>query len=167
MSPEKLIRQWQVGLRISHRAHYEASKYYERLHFLLGVPTVVMSAILGTTVFTSLQYEDIEWIKFVMAVLSVAMVALTSLQTFFKYSERAERHKTAAVLVGEVRREFEQKLQFSRFDEALVKLIREKWDAADRQSPTIPSHIYVHTEKLVREAVDQQSASAGAKKRRG
>lgn len=153
MKPEELIAQWQVGLRISHRAHYEASKYYERLHMLLGVPTVILSALLGTAVFASLQHSDAAWIKSLMAVLSVSMVALTSLQTFFKYSERAERHKTAAVQIGEVRRELEQKLQFSQLDEALTKTIREKWDAADRQSPTIPTHIYVRIEKLVREAV--------------
>jgi hypothetical protein len=155
MKPEELLGQWQNGLRISHRAHYEASKYYERLHLLLSVPTVIMSAVLGTTVFASLQHSDVAWIKLLMAVLSVSMVALTSLQAFFRYSERAERHKTAAVQIGEVRRELEEKLQFSRVDEALVKMIRERWDAADRQSPTIPTQIYLRIEKLVRGAVIQ------------
>ncbi len=153
MKPEELINQWQRGLNISHRAHYEAAKYYERLHFLLGIPTVVMSAVLGTTVFTSLQHSDIEWIKSLMAVLSVSMVALTSLQTFFKYSERAERHKTAAVQIGEVRRELEQKLQFEKIDEDFVKAIRGKWDSADRQSPTIPTHIYERIEAFIRNKV--------------
>ena len=58
-----------------------------------------MSALLGTTVFTSLQHADVAWVKTLMVVLSVSMIALTSLQTFFKYSERAERHKTAAVQI--------------------------------------------------------------------
>ena len=92
-----------------------------------------------------------------MAVLSVSRVALTSLQTFFKYSERAERHKTAAVQIGEVRRELEQKLQFAQLDEALTKMIREKWNAADRQSPTIPTHIYERIENLVRKAAEHKS----------
>lgn len=162
MKPEELIFQWQRGMRISHRAHYEAAKYYERLHFLLGVPTVVMSAVLGSTVFASLQHSDIEWIKSLMAVLSVAMVALTSLQTFFKYSERAERHKTAAVQIGEVRRELEQKLQFAQIDDAFVNEIRKKWDAADRQSPTIPTRIYERIEALVHKATAHQYRAGGS-----
>ena len=161
MKPEELIFQWQWGMRISHRAHYEAAKYYERLHYLLGVPTVVMSAVLGSTVFASLQHSELEWIKSLMAVLSVSMVALTSLQTFFKYSERAERHKTAAVQIGEVRRELEQNLQFAQIDTAFVKKIREKWDAADRQSPTIPTRIYERTEALVRQSPSHLSRANG------
>ena len=148
MTPQELINQWHWGLGNSHRAHYEAATYYERLHLWFGVPTVVLSAILGTTVFESLQHADVAWIKTLMAVLSVSMIALTSLQTFFKYSERAERHKTAAVQIGEVRRELEQKLQFGPIDEAFVKAIREKWDAADRQAPTFPPGLYERVQAL-------------------
>jgi hypothetical protein len=142
MTPEELIGQWQWGLGNSHRAHYEAATYFERLHLWIGVPTVIVSALLGTTVFTSLQHADAAWVKTLMAVLSVSMIALTSLQTFFKYSERAERHKTAAVQLGEVRRELEQKLQFGPVDEAFARAIRQKWDAADRQAPTFPPGLY-------------------------
>ena len=148
MAPGELIGQWLQGLGNSHRAHYEAAKYYERLHLWIGVPTVVMSAALGTTVFTSLQHADDAWIKTLMAVLSVSMIALTSLQTFFKHSERAERHKTAAVQYGEVRRELEQKLQFASVDEAVTKMIREKWDAADRQAPVLPPGLYERVQAL-------------------
>lgn len=108
MTPE-IFGQWQWGLGNSQRTHYEAAKHYERLHLGFGVPTVITSALLGTTVFASLQHADVAWVKTLMAVLSVSMIALTSLQTFFKYSERAERHKTAGVQMGEVRRELEQK----------------------------------------------------------
>ena len=157
MTPEELIGQWQQGLGNSHRAHYEAAKYYERLHLWFGVPTVVMSALLGTTVFTSLQHADVAWVKTLMVVLSVSMIALTSLQTFFKYSERAERHKTAAVQIGEVRHELEQKLQFGPVDEAFAKAIREKWDAADRQAPTFPPGLYERVETLRRNPLQKPS----------
>ena len=142
MDKFELMSQWQRGLGNTHRAHFEAAKHYERLHMCFGIPTVIMSALLGTTVFTSLQYSESAWVKTLMAVLSVAVVALTSLQTFFKYSERAERHKTAAVQIGEIRRELEQKMEFETIDEAFVKTIRKKWDTADRQSPPFPPGLY-------------------------
>ena len=82
MQYDYLIDQWRRGMRISHRAHFEAAKYYERLHLTIGIPTVIISALLGTTVFANLQYSDVNWVKFLLAVLSVTMIALSSLQTF-------------------------------------------------------------------------------------
>lgn len=140
-------------MRISHRAHFEAAKYYERLHLTIGIPTVIISALLGTTVFANLQYSDVNWVKFLLAVLSVTMIALSSLQTFLKYSERSERHRTAAVQLGEVRRELEELLAFSAetpIDKAVVDVLRKKWNSVDRQAPTIPTNIYVRVELFVK-----------------
>jgi hypothetical protein len=142
MTPTKLIDQWRIGLRVSHRAHFEAAKFYKGLHLWLAIPTVTISALLGTTVFAHLQNAEAIWIKTLLAVLSVTMVALSALQGFLKFSETSERHLTAAVQIGEVRRELEQYLVFDHLEEAVVKTLRERWDAADRQSPTIPSRIY-------------------------
>ena len=152
MTPDQLIDQWRRGLRIAHRAHYEAAKYYQRLHLTLGIPTLIISTLFGTSVFANLQYTDVAWVKFALAVLSLTMIALSALQTFLRYSERSERHRTAAVQLGEVRRELEQLLVFCDqhpMDEPTMQALREKWDSIDRQAPTIPSAIYNQIEKQV------------------
>ena len=141
MTPDELIDQWRIGLRVSHRAHFEAAKLYRKRHLWLAIPTVAISALLGTTVFANLQHSDDPRIKFALAVFSIAMIVLSSLQSFLRFSETSERHQTAAVQIGEVRRELEQQLVFAHRD-PVVKALREKWDAADRQAPTIPSRIY-------------------------
>ena len=153
MNPDKLIDQWRRGFRIGHRAHYEAAKYYQRVHLFLAIPAVIISALLGTTVFANLQYSDVGWVKFVLAVLSVTMIVLSSLQAFLRYAERSERHRTAAVQYGELRRELEQLLVFNAKspNEATVEDLRKKWNAVDRQAPTIPTTIYKDTEKLIGE----------------
>lgn len=92
--------------------------------------------------------------KFAMAVLSLTMIALSALQTFLRYSERSERHRTAAVQLSEVRRELEQLLVFRDqhpIDEPAMQALREKWDSIDRQAPTIPTAIYNQIEKQVGE----------------
>ncbi len=149
MTPDILIDQWRRGLRIGHRAHYEAAKHYERLHWWLSLPTVVISASLGTSVFASLGGSGVAWLKTAMAVLSVGTVALTSLQATLRFGERSERHKAAAAQLGEVRRALEQQLVFNHRDEPTFAELRKKWDAADRQAPTIPSHIYHSTAALI------------------
>src|SRR2546423_8956710 len=155
MKPEELIDQWRLGFRIGHRAHYEAAKYYQRLHLSIGIPTVIISALLGTTVFANLQYSNVAWVGIMLAVLSVTMIVLSSLQAFLRYSERSERHRTAAVQYGELRRELEQLIVFSAknpINEATIEDLRKKWDSVDRQAPTIPTAIYNAIEKQVRAA---------------
>ena len=154
MSPEALIDQWRRGLRIGQSAHYEAAKYYYRLHLVISLPAILISALLSTTVFASLQDSAVVWIRAAMAVLSVMTVALSSLQAALRLAERSERHKTAAVQLGEVRRELEQELVFEHRDEATIERLRKRWDSADRQAPTVPSRIYNRAATLVRELGD-------------
>lgn len=142
MEPQKLIDQWRRGLRISVRAHYEAAKFYQRLHWWLSIPAIIISAALGTSVMVSIQHSAIGWIKTVMAILSVATVVLSSLLASLKFAERSERHKAATAQLTEVRRALEENLVFNHLDEATIGALRQKWDDADRQAPTIPSRIY-------------------------
>jgi hypothetical protein len=53
------------------------------------------------------------------------------------------------VQLGEIRRELEQQLVFVHLDEAVLERLRKKWDAADRQAPTVPSWIYRQTANQV------------------
>ncbi len=160
MTPEMLVDQWRRGLRIAHRAHYEAAKFYYRMHLVLSLPAVLIAALLSTTVFAQLQDSTVAWVRVAMAVLSVLTVVLSSLQAALRFSERSERHKTAAVQLGEVRRELEQQLVFEHRDEAVIERLRKKWDAADRQAPTIPSRIYNRVAALVVELGDKPPRAA-------
>jgi chromate transport protein ChrA len=99
MSPDDLLDEWRRGLRISVRAHYEAAKHFERLHLMLSLPAVLVSALLGSAVFASFQHSDVSWIKTMMAILSVATIGLSSLQAALRFAERAERHKGKVGLV--------------------------------------------------------------------
>lgn len=155
-----LIDQWRRGLRIGQNAHYEAAKHYHQMHMALSIPTVLISAMLSTAVFSSLQHSQNEDIKSAMAVLSVLTVVLTSLQGALRLAERSERHKTAAVQLGEVRRELEQQLVFEHRDEPTLAALRERWNAADRQAPTVPSHLYKRAMAEVFALGDRPQAAA-------
>jgi hypothetical protein len=149
MTPDQLVDEWRRGLRISHRAHFESAKHFEHLQWALSIPSVLISAALGTTVFAGLQNAASGSVRTLMAVLSVATVALTSLQGALRFGERSERHKAAAARLGEVRRNLEQLLVFKHLDEPQFQLLREAWDTADQGAPTIPSRIYSRVAALV------------------
>jgi len=127
---------------------------------MLNIPAILVSASLGTTVFAEMQHSNVPGIKTAMAILSVAMVALSSLQTALRFGERSERHKSAASQLGEVRRALEEQLVFEHLEEPTLAELRKKWDAADRQAPTIPSRIYTATAKLVGELGDREPGQA-------
>jgi len=154
MTPDALIDQWRRGLRISHAAHYEAAKFYYSLHLVLSLPAVLISAMLSTSVFVALQDSQVQWVKTAMAILSVVAVVLSSLQAALRLAERSERHKTAAVQLGEVRRELEQQLVFQHRDEPTLEKLRKRWDSADRQAPTVPSRIFSRAALRVRDLGD-------------
>lgn len=65
---------------------------------LLGIPTTMLTTIVGTAVFASWQQNATpsQTTALVVAILSMSAAILTGLQTFFRFSERAARHQTDA-----------------------------------------------------------------------
>ena len=108
MAGDTFLNEWLLGLRIGHRAHFESAKHYERLHLAIGIPTVIISALMGTTVFANFEYSSRPGMKLTLSILSVLMIVFRSLQAFLRHAERSERHRTAAIQLGEVRRELEE-----------------------------------------------------------
>jgi hypothetical protein len=120
---------------------------------LLGIPAVVLSTTAGTTIFATLESVPDLRIRITVGLLSVAAAVLVSLQTFLRYAERAERHKSAAVRYGILRREAEEALAHCSAGEPcpreFFEKVRQRWDAVDQESPTVPPSIYKRTERLV------------------
>jgi hypothetical protein len=77
----------------------------------LGVPVVVLTSVVGTSLFATLSRSSSNTsplLRATLAVISVAAAVLSALQTFFKFGERAEKHAVAADWFAAVRRELEQ-----------------------------------------------------------
>ena len=87
---------WQAKARVYRDSHYRESKRLARLHYWLGIPAVVLSAIVGTTVFAALQRSVGQGVQITVGAISVLTAIVTSIQTFTRFSERAESHRTAS-----------------------------------------------------------------------
>lgn len=112
----------------------------------VGLPAIVFSTIVGTSVFASLNNDDIPQVaKIVVGLISVVAAVLTALQTFLGFSERAEKHRTTAVRYGAVGREIEQFLETGtsghRTTEDLLNQIRERLNQLAEESPVLPPDI--------------------------
>src|SRR6266481_6908548 len=103
-----LLRHWRFRVHRVQRGHYIAGRRYDRMHLVLGVPAVGLSAVVGTAIFSSLSAAnpDVRW-TIVVGLLSIASVVLTALQTFLRYSELAERHKIAGARFADLKHRIE------------------------------------------------------------
>lgn len=146
MKPNELIEEWHAGIRINVLAHYECSKLFDRYHRALGYPTVILSALAGTAFCSSLMDSKVWWARGITVLLSLAVTVFASLQTFLRYSERAEKHKSAATEFGKLRRELEQIIALIPTGGAVsareMESVRAKWGELSTHAPAIPNHVY-------------------------
>jgi amino acid transporter len=86
------------------RAHYIAWEKAARRNKWLGIPVVITTTIVGTAIFGTLQESPgVAW-KITAGLLSLLAAVLSALQTTLKYSELAEKHKTAGAKYAAMRR---------------------------------------------------------------
>ena len=140
----KVIDSWHERSSKVQDAHYEAGNMYERRFLQLGIPVIVLSAVIGgTEVIVPVGLVDSSLAKNISGVISLVVAILAGLQTFLKLSQRSERHRMAGARYGDVRRSLETiNIVCSQSDDdAMDKLeeIKTKMDSLAIESPEIPS----------------------------
>lgn len=126
--------------------HHKCAGLYEKKHYWLGIPAIVLSAIVGTAVFATLQQNPNLSIQISVGLASMVAAVLTVLQTFLRFNERAEKHRVTGNRYGEVMDELELALVVPpATEEEAVKFISsvsERWARIKEESPNIPQHIW-------------------------
>lgn len=151
MLPRNLLIDWYCRVKFSQYAHYESAKLYEKLNYLLGLPVIILSAFVGTSVFVSLGKSINPLVQIVIGLVSVLTAALASLQTFLKFSEKAESCRSAAARYGALRREIQEMLIFDDFDREHISTVRERIDELATEVPHIPNLIWAKRHKTMEE----------------
>lgn len=152
MDTSDLLRHWRFRVHRVQRGHYLAGRRYDRMHFLLGIPAVALSAVVGSAVFSSLAAkEQVIWWTVVVGLLSITSLVLTALQTFLKYSELAERHKIAGARFADLKHQIEMIAVFQTPDKEAIRLkletVEQLWTKVREESPNLPAGIWSGVEK--------------------
>lgn len=152
---DEFIKKWLRSLTILHRGHWDAARHYSKVNLMLGMATVTLAAISGTTAFTQLQDQTEQSesvnLKIVIGLFALIAAAFGAIQSFLRPSELAAQHKQAAQKFGKLRREIEMSLHFGLPTEYekknnLLTDFRKRWEAADEESLPVPNKIYHHVE---------------------
>lgn len=86
------------------RAHRILADKSRRSHYLLGVPVVILTTVVGTSTFASLAVagETSVIIAVVTGVISIVAAVLAALQTFLRFEDDAKAHAEAAANLAKV-----------------------------------------------------------------
>ena len=98
------------------------------MHYVLGVPVIVLTTLVGTSVFASLSTQPDPRLQITTGIASVVAAVLAALQTFLGHSDRAEKHRLAGAKYGALGRQLEELLSTGADISNLPK-IREWLDA--------------------------------------
>lgn len=142
---ETLLTDWFRRVRESQYIHYECGVWFGSLNYLLGIPAIILSTAVGTAVFASLETSVTGTQKILIGLISIVAAVLASLQTFLRFSERAEAHRSTGSGYGAIRRSLEYLKTFPPSDEDGLKRVfnevKEQMDALAKEAPEVPSRM--------------------------
>jgi hypothetical protein len=135
-----LLTMWQSRCDMVQAGHYRAASEFQRWHSLLGVPVVVLTTVVGSSIFATMSKDAVDlWIKLLTGFFSILAAGLSAAQTFLRFGERGEKHRQAGVAYSALKREIEQMIAYPESDvKACVNDIRKRWDTLNSDCPTIP-----------------------------
>jgi SMODS and SLOG-associating 2TM effector domain family 4 len=153
ISVQPLLEQWLKRARENQLQHWESARHYENLNYRLGIPVVILSTTVGTTVFATLQKQVRLSIQIAVGAISMLTAILAGLQTFLRFSERAEKHRSVAASYSAIRRRIETLLKLPvelKGDTATtVAEVEKQLDELAKASPNVPERIWNRIQEQV------------------
>ena len=150
--------------------HYIAAESAERKHKWIGIPSVIFSAVVATSVFSTLSDQVDMWIRIVTGCVAVCAAVLASLQAFLNFADKAEHHKIAAAKYFTARRQLDmfQLTYQNKGDDAAtaaieeLKIITEQLATLSNESPTLSEAVYRQATRAFEEAHPETRSETSA-----
>lgn len=144
---DALLGDFHNRVSAAREAHYLLASRCRRRNVMLGVPVVVCSSMVGTSLFATLTQDTVSSpLRAVIGGVSVLAAVLAALQTFLRFSERAERHVQAGDWYSAVRRDTAVvlALPWASRDEPRDYLdrLRKEMSKIGQQSPEISDRVW-------------------------
>ena len=140
---KELIEEWYRRVSVTQAAHYYSAGNFSSRKYFMGVPTVILTTLVGTSVFAAIQKQPDYWLQILVGLASVAAALLSGLQTFLGDAERSEKHRTAAAKYGALGRELECfRVRSNEITEEDLRVLRKALDELAIESPNIPLKTY-------------------------
>ena len=142
---EQLLQDWRNRVYAAQSAYYMMAERFTLWHYLLGIPVVIVSGLVGTAIFANLV-TSVTYGKAIVGSVSILAAILSSLQTFLRLAEGGTHHGTAADWYAAIRRDIEELLALPRELRGDPKLcldsIRREMNKAGQKSPPLSERFW-------------------------
>lgn len=158
--------EYEARYRVVARAHYLAAGQQSALNKLFGIPVIVITAIVGTTIFGTLNQNPNPMWKILAGLLTLSGTVLAALQTNLGFAQTAEKHKAAGEAYRGICRAFgmfelkfastgpdQRAVALSELDQLIAQL-----DKIPKGFPSVPDCFY---EKAKREDESRRTQERG------
>ena len=138
-----LLRSWQQRSTVAEHAYYAKAERLRVWNYLLGIPVVIVTGVVGTAVFASLGRSTTVSAQAKVAIGAVTILAavLAGVQTFTKLGEAAQQNGIAGDWYASIRRDIDQALSLplALRDSArdVVDGVRKEMNKASQKSPEL------------------------------
>ena len=157
---EELLNGWMIHAYKCRDRHDEAARHYAKGQYALGIPSLIVSTIVGTSVFSALASNAVPslWV----GVLSISAAVLSALQTFLDFGGRSDKHRHSGVKYKTAIRQLEQlfvrRSQGEELSQDELTDLRTALDALEDTAPVIMPSIYDRIEKKYQDVKYVQEA---------
>ena len=157
---------WAMTIRLHHIAHHRCAAHNAKLHRWMGITVILLTSIVGSTVFATLGKSPSPEVVIVTGSLSILAAIMSGLQTFLNYSSLAEQHKLSAAKYGMLRREVEQFLSDPDESREILREFTEgfraRWSQVEQESPTIPQSIHEKSQNQLLQFLQEESVRSAS-----
>lgn len=151
MNSQDSLTQWYSGVKTAQLRHQLATNFYRNINKVTGLTVIIMSCIVGTTIFV-FHSNVTHQVPLFVGFISLAAMILVTVQTFFNYAGIAEQHQSTALEYANLRREFEELISSQAKQEVIHRFItsaRSRWNSLDQQTPFTWDRINLKAAKIL------------------
>jgi len=140
---EALLRDWQRRSTVAEHAFYSKAERLRVWNYLLGIPVVIVTGVVGTAVFASLGKSTTVsgHAKLAIGAVTILAAVLAGIQTFTKLGEAAQQNGIAGDWYASIRRDLEEVLSLPLAlrdpPKKVVDETRKEMNKASQKSPEL------------------------------
>jgi hypothetical protein len=106
---EKVLENWRLRAWASQIGHYRIAERLRKHHRELGLPVVILTTAVGTSLFATLNQDTLPMgTRIAVGGISLLAAIFAGIQAFFGFAQRADQHVLAADWYSAIRRRIEQ-----------------------------------------------------------
>lgn len=148
---KRTLIDWKLRLNKAQIGHYMSSEKYSNNHKLIGILSLILSAILIGVLFVDHQQLENAYFRWLLKFTSITIAILNGIQAFLRPGEKAELHRSKATQYGVLKRRIELYVLLDKYNDAESFLpdVQREWTYITEDAPVTPKSIRIKIKDIL------------------